>query len=114
MCNKGQCNTNSSVISRELEGLEGAVLEESGLTQSDLQKLIQLLFYLLRTRSPRCSCCGQTCPTEAGEAIGRSLVEEVGLQSCEVQKLKQLLLFFIRMLFSNYTSVFNSTASTPQ
>eukprot|EP00108_Taenia_solium_P003827 TsM_000402600 transcript=TsM_000402600 gene=TsM_000402600 len=43
--NKGQCNTNNSVISGELGGLEGAVIEEGALVQSDLQKLIQLLFY---------------------------------------------------------------------
>lgn len=117
LCNRGQCNNNSEVVGRALEGLEGSVLEESTITESDLQKLILLLFYLLRMRNQRCSCCGQTCPARtcsccgqtcpastsselrSEEAIGRSLVEEAGLQSCELQKLKQLLLLMARMLF---------------
>ncbi|KAL5961292.1 hypothetical protein TSMEX_010975 [Taenia solium] len=61
---KGQCNTNNSVISGELGGLEGAVTEEGALVQSDLIKLIQLLFYLLKLRYQRCSCCGHTSPTK--------------------------------------------------
>ncbi|KAL5967921.1 hypothetical protein TSMEX_004347 [Taenia solium] len=62
--NKGQCNTDNSVISRELEGLEGTVIEEGGLVQNDLQMLIQLLLYLLKLSYRKCPCCGQTCPAK--------------------------------------------------
>lgn len=69
---RGQCNNDTSVISRELEGIEGTVIEEGVLVQSDLQKLLQLLFYLLRNRCQRCSCCGQPCPSKTYSSCNQS------------------------------------------